>query len=85
MRLLDYGIWTLFVPFFTSEDVIAYNGYKELPLHPGILYHLRHSKIVFMKQCDIKGTQWDACPKITEDDHSDVQEILIKENIVYNN
>lgn len=59
MNLIDYGPWTITVPFFTHEHISAFKG-ATLPSRPeiGTLYFILHGQIKAMYSRMHKDHDW---------------------------
>lgn len=82
MKLLEYGDWTIFVPFFTYDRIMIYRGHRLPPPRFGVLYFVQNNKITNMHQCNLGLQDW-AHYQIGELDRIELSKILNQEHLYY--
>lgn len=82
MKLLEYGIWTIYVPFFTEEAPVVYRGIQEPLATFGVLYYIKNTLITRMRQCNYKSNIWEEYDA-SKFDQKDLIKLLSRERVIY--
>jgi hypothetical protein len=84
MKLIDYGTWTIFMPFFSNEPIRAYDYFFLSTPKMGTTYLILNGTVQKIFNCIRQEEGW---REITPNDR-DLQLFFFmidKENIIYEN